>query len=493
MECPECGDTIHRDDTCWSDRYGDYLCESCHYSLEEEGLPEWDVYSHDYVMTRDTFVNPTRDFYSNDTFHLIKSKRYVGLEIETNFKYDVSLSEVSHDINLELSQTRQPNTDSSTLGKSFMTHDGSVTNSRHPYGGELVMTPRRGDLTIHDADHLCKSLERNWEAYASFKTGLHLHIDVVDYDWMHCAVLTFMTKLIEPHLYTWLPKSRYQGANGQCWSRPVSQSVHDFKYISDRDSFAEFYYDNGGYTNEKYNDKRYSGLNWHSHFQAQQGVEIRYHSGTLQKDKIKHWVKFWTAVVDKSWEIGQEFMDNYHSFGETPMYESIVLHSGVMSKVSEMVRRYDRVQEDKSTDLIHYRKSSEMIRRYLGLKNVGETYLLQPMLHFLRYRHERTFMSVQNIFDIFDIDYSTRNYFQRRRQMLHNSMERYVAEEFYNKLFYSKDSIVELDKDTYAFKYVNIFGDTFRLAKEYNTSHHLTNIRNVKGDVNYEYINEHLV
>jgi hypothetical protein len=472
MCCPSCDYEMHRDDAQWSDRYGDYLCDSCYEEEEYNRQPDWEVYNHSYVVNRTDWVHPEGHFYNKDTFRWIKSKRYVGLELETNFRYDVSFAEISDDLNYELGRTRDTeNTDNFyALGQSSFIHDGSVTSSRHQYGGELVMRPRRGDRLLHDADFFCKRLESKWDAYPSWKTGLHLHIDVQDYDWIHASVLTLFTKLMEPHIYTWLPKSRFYGNGGQRWGRPVSQAVNDFKYISDRDSFVEFYYDNGGYTDEKYNDKRYHGLNWHSHFQANQGLEIRYHSGTLQRDKIKYWTKFWTQVVDRSYEIAEDIRDNmssYSNLGNTDTFKSLWVPSTINTKLSQISNRYsDFTDIGDSSDLSDYRKKSELLRRYLGLPKKDRPYLLQPMVYYLRHRANRCVMSLDNIYELFDIDVDTRFYFKDRKEQLYNSMEEHVATRFYDDVFSGVNSVVEFDRDTLTFEYKDIFKDTFLLVND---------------------------
>ena len=470
--CTSCDYEMYRNDMNWSDRYGDYLCDDCYDEHESHGQPDWEVYNHSYVVNRTDWVHPERHFYTRDTFRWIKSRRYVGLELETNFRYDESLGDVADDLNYELGNTRDTASSDAyySLGMSNFVYDGSVTSQRHRYGGELVMRPRRGDRLLHDADFFCKRLESQWNAYASWKTGLHLHIDVQDYDWVHASVITLFTKLMEPHIYTWLPKSRYYGSGGQRWGRPVSQAVNDFKYIQDRDSFVDFYYDNGGYTNEKYNDKRYHGLNWHSHFQANQGLEIRYHSGTLQTDKIKYWTKFWTQVVDRSYEIAEEIKDdmgNYANFGDTDMFKSLWLSSTINTKLSQISNQFSEfTDEGMSSDVFEYRKKSEVLRRYLGLPKKDRPYLLQPMVHYLRHRANRSCMSLDNIYDVFDIDVDTKCYFRNRKEDLRNAMEEHTATKFYNDVFYNVNSIVEFNKETKTFEYKDIFKDTFLLVND---------------------------
>ena len=494
--CDSCGDACHVDDANWSERSGGYVCESC-YDDENYSTPDWEVMSKEYVETRTSFVNPKYDRYEKDTFNLIESKRSIGVEIETNFNDDYSFSEIADDLRVQVGKTRDADVDDwYELGRLRMTNDTSTTNHRHPYGGEVVMNPRRGDILVQDVDSICQTLQQDWGAYASVKTGLHLHVDVQDYDWLHASVLTFFTKMMEPHIYTWLPKSRWYGSGHQRWARPVSQSVNDFNYISDRDSFVEFYYDNGGYTDEKYNDKRYHGLNWHCHFQSNQGVELRYHSGTLQTDKIKHWTIFWTKVIDKCYDIGQELAYNGspYQFGDTTLYKSLVVPQRIVAKCSRILEKYcdvyvgfDGVQDrhiGKSSDINQYRRDSEMLRRYIGLEKKDSPYQLQPMVDYVRQRHNQAVMSVDNIFDVFDIPTETRNYFMNRKRQLQNAMLPDTARQFYDDVFHNITSVVEYNDKTMMFEYKDIFQQSFPLVINLGMPTHYR-------DVNYDMISQY--
>lgn len=495
--CDSCGDTIHNDDSYWSDNTEGYVCEDCYHSEESYDTPDWEVISNEYVTTRTTFVNPVHDRYEKDTFNLIKSKRNVGVEIETNFVDDCSFSEVADNLRVQVGKTRNADIDMwYELGKLRMTSDTSTTNARHPYGGEVVMNPRRGDILVQDVNTICQTLQEDWDAYASVKTGLHLHVDVQDYDWLHASVLTLFTKLMEPQIYTWLPKSRYYGTGHQRWSREVSQSVNDFQYIQDRDSFVEFYYDNGGFTHDKYNDKRYHGLNWHCHFQANQGVELRYHSGTLQTDKIKHWTIFWTNVIDKCYDIGQQLAKDGspYRFGDTTLYKSLVVEPRIISKCSKMLGKYadiyvglDGINEryvGRSSDINMYRRDSEVLRRYIGLEKKDSPYQLQQMVNHIRTRHNTAVMSIDNIFDTFDIPTETRDYFMKRKSQLKNAMLPDVATRFYNDVFEGVNCVIEYNDKNMMFEYKDIFNSTFPLVNNLGAYTHYR-------DVNYDMISQY--
>jgi len=443
---------MYVDDAIYHENRDEYYCDGC---VPPDDEVEWDVYSNNYVKENDDFVHPAFDGYAEDTFNDIKSKRYVGIEIETNYESEISNDDVTHYLRNRIRRTR---IDSDNLmRRDTAVYDGSVTNGDHPFGNEIVMHPRRGDRIFSDVETICESL-RQLDAYVSVKCGLHLHVDTRDYDWYHFSVLTMMTKLIEPHVYTWVPPSRLSGQ----WSRPVSQPVSDFRYVADRESFIDFYYDNGGFSDEKYNSKRYHGLNLHCHFQANQGTEIRYHGGTLNPDKIKHWTIFWTNVIDTCYDIAEELrhqghFSNYSSFGDTNMYKSLVNTKN--GKVYKTLRsKYGKYNIDygQSTDIKEYKKDSELLRRYLRLPKKDKPYLVQPMLEFVRRRQEHSFMSIQSIFDLFDIPTETQKFFQGRTEEILGRND-----DHFQRCFTNKKSVVEFDRQTMTFKHVSSLPSQF--------------------------------
>ena len=78
--------------------------------------------------------------------------------------------------------------------------------------------------------------------------------------------------------------------------------------------FVELWYEDSGISREKYNDSRYHGLNLHARFYLGT-IEFRYHSGTLNSEKIINWVKICNSIIetgmklsrDANWVEGQRF------------------------------------------------------------------------------------------------------------------------------------------------------------------------------------------
>tara|TARA_R100001082_G_scaffold62219_1_gene34824 strand:- start:2173 stop:3969 length:1797 start_codon:yes stop_codon:yes gene_type:complete len=328
--CAECDAEVHRDEIHFNHR-DEPVCEYC-YMENSDDYPEWEVFEKEFVENNRDFIHPSKQLYNfdeqgnlenmnlnkdalkdfidntnnelKDSFKKIKSKRYVGSEIEFNHN-GVPSDVIDKLLHKNLASKNRLHDESLDRGTGHIEHDGSITSEDCPYGHELVLQPRRGDIFYDDMKTITSTLKNsNIDGFISSRCGYHIHIDTRDFDWIHCSVLTSLVKLSEPHIFASLPSSRLQGR----WSYPVSQGWNSFKYATSRDEFIQFWYDNGNYTNDKYNDKRYHGLNFHPKFQANGGVEIRYHSGTLNPKKMLHWNIFWTQMFDTARRIGDNIL-----------------------------------------------------------------------------------------------------------------------------------------------------------------------------------------
>ena len=468
--CNACGNEDETVDMVYDD-YDGYICDEC--SSDYNQVPDWNVFSNNFVNTDTSFVSPNRDKYSSDSFKLIPSKRYMGIEIETNFKQEVYFQDLSDDLKYNIASTRI-NFDNADefmyLGRLSVVSDGSVRRGEHEHGLEVVLDPRRGDILHKDITTICENLKEGHGAYVSRHCGLHLHIDCRDYDWYHFALLSLMVKYIEPHIYTWVPQSRLNGSGGTKWCKPLSQSFEDFKYVGNRNDFVNFWYDNGGFTNDKYNNKRYHGFNLHSHFQANQGIEIRYHGGTLNPDKIKHWSIFWSNVVDTSYNIAEKMWQENSSdlFSETSIMQSLWKKS-IDGKIKHMLDEFsidsptrdidDTKNPKKTIDIKKYVKQSEVIRRYLKLPKQDKPYLLQPMLNHILRRQSQAVMSIDNIFDTFNIPTETQEFMRVRMGEIMNSD--YTSRQHIKNCFHGKSNIIEFNKKTLSFDYIDNLHNQF--------------------------------
>lgn len=373
--CYGCDGRYFEDSVQYDDNEGEYYCHECYDELGRRGSSyEWNVYGNEYVKTNSDFVNPKRHGYHLvngvcvhpdsrsderlDSFDLIPSKRPQGVEIEFNEKYDLNRSDILDNLHTSVVTGWNGAFDSFDVTRSMrIDSDGSITGEGHRYGHEVVMSPRRGDILVNDLKTVTRVIKSDYRGYISHRCGYHLHIDSRDYDWYHFMVLVAMTKLIEPHIYALLPSSRRTSQ----WCKPVSQSWTTFDDPRSRDEFVMWYYDNCRYSNNKYNDKRYHGLNLHSHFQANQGVELRYHSGTLNPTKMMHWSILWSQIVDKCYDIATDLKrietekledrGMLDSFGRSPLSGALKSLTDPLSAVE-----FDRYGFEDRSDFRQYLK-----------------------------------------------------------------------------------------------------------------------------------------
>jgi hypothetical protein len=455
--CEECSEDYWNDDMQYSESDGEYYCEDCYLSNHSNANYEWNVYSNNFIKENTDFATPEKCGYSSDTFSLIKSKRYQGIEIETNYAGDWTNSFVYDQISRKLASGRG---NGHTMFN--VVYDGSVNGGDDSYGGEVVVSPRRGDVLYKDMLTITDTLKKSVDAYISRKCGYHLHIDTRDYDWQHFLMLVIMTKMIEPHIYSWLPSSR-RTSN---WCKPVSQSFDELRYICDRDSFLEYYYDDCGFSNNKYNEKRYHGLNLHSHFQANQGVELRYHSGTLNADKMLHWSIFWSQVVDKCYDLGTQLADemrerNIHDLYDTSLFKSLLTKNVIKYEKDKLLDISDRIHihDGAYTNISQYKKDSKYLSDLLGIKS-DKVYLIEPMLRFVRQnKYTKATMTIDSLFDTFEIPILTQEFYRERLVEIMdnpNTPTRHVIDCFNNSDFF-----VDFDKDNMSFKLAGIMSSMF--------------------------------
>lgn len=467
--CSHCGEDSWADDMVYNDQRDEYECEDCGYAPSDQ-TPAWDVYSNDMIKSNTDFVNPKKDGYTKDTFSLIKSMRYQGIEIESNFNEEISRDDLMYSVNSSIAAMRdnpKDDRDGNYFGACNIVYDGSVTGGDDRYGYEVVANPRRGDVLFQDMLSMTKAVKQSG-GYISSKCGYHLHIDTRDYDWQHFLVLLIMTKAIEPHIYSWLPNSR-RTSN---WCRPVSQRISDLKWITDRESFIDYYYDDSSYSSDKYNDKRYHGLNLHSHFQANQGVEIRYHSGTLNADKMLHWSILWSQVIDKCYVLGDKLADEMRDEHITDLYETSLFKSLKMMNLLEidivkinslkdeyMVEAFDVEAQSNSSNLDEYKKDSLYLSSLLGLDQ-SKTYAVQPMLKFLtNSKYNEPTMTIDSLFSTFEIPVLTQEFYKDR--MVEIMDNPHTSPDHLKSCFDKSDMFVDFDEDTMQFGVAKIMNGIF--------------------------------
>jgi len=222
-------------------------------------------------------------------FKDLASKRFYGIELELDgYKEKVDIRNVID------------NVCSNTIFSAV--HDGSINST---YGREFVSPKLRGDEGLKD---IRKFLGYVQGAKPSKATGYHLHIGIPDFTVYDLTNLLRTYAKLERYVIGTLPASRRR--NTYC-KRLSSAEMKDVmaKYLN-KQQFIRKFYGTGwsddsptqheqirGIVSSHYDHRRYYGVNIHTYF-YRRTVEIRYHNGTSDYNKIVHWIKLHTAIVD---------------------------------------------------------------------------------------------------------------------------------------------------------------------------------------------------
>ena len=282
-QCDRCEIEHNRDDIRYSETDDANYCENCY--EDEESAVDLDSYSN---------RNMGEDSRSN---RIVKSMRLIGLEVETiTTEWDYwDIEGDSHPT------TFRP------------VHDSSIERGENGSGVEWVMrTPSNGDDLYNKISNLTQylqgsqptpSIHGEYEFDVNRSCGLHVHVDARDCEWKQLKYILLLGKAVQDVIYKMLPPSRDNGR----WCRRIPMTRSDILAIESNDEFIDAWYNSWDVnpSMEKYNDSRYCGMNMHSRI-INGSVEFRYHSGTINQEKILNWVKICTAIVDVGIEISKQ-------------------------------------------------------------------------------------------------------------------------------------------------------------------------------------------
>ncbi len=292
--CEDCDKLTHHDEGYSINDGSYYVCEDCYdsdyFSCDDCGLrlnnDEYaqDGYCNECYRNRedeDSSDSFYRDYHTGDTY-TTKGKRAFSCEIECYYPDYDTMESVYEDM-------------PSGVGVS---DDGSLSNK-----GKEFQTPKlsgkKGEKVLKE---LCDLLGKN-DFYVNKSCGLHIHLDTEDYH----GDLNKLKKLIlfylnfEPVIYSYLPYSRRK--NTYCL--PLSSFYHEAE-ITEAQSVEELeqiWYREQDLEKIKqrksngHDSTRYAGVNLHS-LLSNGHIELRHHSGTIDYDKIRNWIKLHETILD---------------------------------------------------------------------------------------------------------------------------------------------------------------------------------------------------
>jgi len=339
ITCEDCDNIFHTND-CRENDHGGYVCDTCFSN-------NYTICAHcDVVISNDNSVycddcqeSYCQDCYDDDHQHEnygdVKERsvssvflqsataknmvhnRCVGVEIEVEKCSD------RYSITYDLPQV---------VGVS---EDGSLDES----GIEMQTPPASGAKFEKVVKDTLKVISR-YGCQATRSCGLHIHIDARDvrYNPTKLSKILRAYYAVEPLLYAMLPKSRY----GSTFCKPLRQNyTYEDLITRGLDKLERIWYKEpdkdrrNQMKNSKYDEKgtRYTGLNLHSLF-YRGSVEVRYHSGTTDWNKIRHWTILNLCIV--------EYAINHYQEKEIKAL-SLELQeraqaSGLLGKIAKIIR-----------------------------------------------------------------------------------------------------------------------------------------------------------
>lgn len=262
----------------------EYRCESCRDAYNEE--------SDDYTREYSTELLPR--FTSKEVGDRIVSDRIFSAEIEAYYPDVSSMQEVSRMLPREVG----------------ISGDGSL----HENGIEIQTPQLQGKAGEELLREICNALNR-YDFHVDSSAGLHIHLDgkgliprtVTKHEPYALKRMLVFYLTFEDIILSFLPHSRRANRYAEQLSKKYQiQEIMEAK--SERDIEKIWYRELrttrlSRLKEGKYHDSRYTGVNLHSLFRDGH-LEIRYHSGTINAEKILHWTALHQSILDGA--VGRE-------------------------------------------------------------------------------------------------------------------------------------------------------------------------------------------
>lgn len=186
-----------------------------------------------------------------------------------------------------------------------VTHDGSVGGPQHS-GMEVVSPPLHGPEGLEEACRVADLLKRSGHS-VNKSCGMHVHVHVAPLTQSAKNRLAVDYARQEKIIDSLLPPSRRgaKAANGYACT-VANVKTEDIMRVTTATQLATVMA-NGGMvrtgrrTRRRFNSTKYVKLNFTPHY-TYGTVEFRHHSGTVESQKVRQWVKFCLRMVNKAKE-----------------------------------------------------------------------------------------------------------------------------------------------------------------------------------------------
>lgn len=281
--CNECDEETHKDNSV--SYYDGYMCEHCYsnnfYTCSgcNEITRNGESCGDSYCEDSDSL--PLRDYYSGDKF-CVEGKRAYSCEVECYYPSMSAMRNVAENIPEEIG----------------IVEDGSLDDD-----GVEFNTPKLSGAKGEKVLKEFLQVLNDEKFYVNSACGLHIHLDSKDImETRFCPQkLMLFYMVFEDVIMSFLPISRRD--NTYCLPITEFYHINEIKNAQTIEELEHVWYRCEGSDlrrkkENKYDSSRYAGINFHS-LLANKHIEIRYHSGTINYNKIINWIKLHVAILDR--------------------------------------------------------------------------------------------------------------------------------------------------------------------------------------------------
>ena len=293
--CNECDNSYCNNCGQWCNRHDASFCsDDCannHYENEEH-INDNDDDNMPYLKYR-AYKNLSPQAEPKEG-KILQSTRLLGVEIEAYLPSDKKARTRAIDI----------------INAKIPPSVGMVEDNSLGTHGIEFQTPPLAGAEVESQIKLLETITKNAGLEINRSCGLHIHVDCTDIakNYQKQKLLWRLYYMFDDVFLAMLPKSRRD--NRFCKALKKQYAIAKLDNITSQDALEALWYslehETGdklkeklaGKKSSKYDDTRYSGINFHSLFKDKH-IEIRYHSGTLNAEKILQWANIHTRLIDR--------------------------------------------------------------------------------------------------------------------------------------------------------------------------------------------------
>jgi hypothetical protein len=176
--------------------------------------------------------------------------------------------------------------------------DGSLSSGGVEFRTSRPIIGDKIDIALNSLEEV----NRDEDNYVDSSCGVHIHMNALDFNFIEIKSLLMIMTRIQPLLYLSLPNDREKN-----YCREIKWSMKELKEIDNLSQLVSRYYklQDSTFSDEKYNDARYTGTNIHARFLLG-SIEFRYHEGTTYSGDIRNWIKFINRIMSKSTKLSRD-------------------------------------------------------------------------------------------------------------------------------------------------------------------------------------------